>query len=112
MAETKTTGDLFSEDVVIGAGVTYVVGGISIALTKCTSLSRIIHAQLKAPTGSTAATNVQVAPKVGSEVATPPSFTLRAFQVGSAVSTPFAELAAASTALEGLTVSVLYEGSA
>lgn len=111
MAQLKTSGDLFAEDVAIGAGVTYTLGGISIALAEATSLKRVISAQLKGPTGSTAGTNLSVAPVLGSETGVPPSFKLKAYEsAGSAA--PFAELAAASTALEGLTVSVLYEGQA
>ncbi len=110
MGQLRTDGDLFVEEVVIGAGTTYVTGGITVALTKCTSLSKVRSVQIKTASGATTA--VIGAAVAGSEVAAPPTFKLQAFWTGAAVSSALAEITSASTVLENAVVSVVYEGSA
>lgn len=109
MAQLNTGGNLFSEDVTVGASVTYAAGGIKLTLTESVSLKRVVSAVIRAPSGTGAGTILAVAPVAGSEASSPPSFFLKAYETGAAVSTPLAELAAASTALQGVVISVLYE---
>ncbi|MGI0067035.1 MAG: hypothetical protein ACREB9_01205 [Thermoplasmata archaeon] len=110
MGNLRTAGNLFVEDITIGAGVAYVVGGIALTVTQAAEILAVHAVHVKSPSGTTAATMVLVAPVAGSESGQ--TFKLRAFQGGAAVSSLPAELPAASTDLEGLTVAVIYEAAA
>ena len=98
---------LYAEDIVIPS-TGYVVGGITLTVTKAIAVTNVVSVTLKGVSGTTANLNYSLAPVVGSESGQ--TFKVRGYETGSAVSTGFAELAASSSVLEGLTATVLYKG--
>jgi hypothetical protein len=106
--QLNTANNLFAEDIVIPSSA-YVAGGITITVAGASAIAKVHSAQLKGPTGTASGTNLLVAPVLGSESGQ--TFKLKAYEAPTGtVGGLFAELAAASTALEGLTLAVIYTG--
>lgn len=110
MVQLNTANNLFAEDIALGASITYVAGGVTVTVVGAAAIAKIHSCQLKAPTGTATGTDLLVAPVLGSESGQ--TFKMKAYQapVGT-VGGAFAELAAASTALQNLTVAVIYTGT-
>lgn len=97
------------EDIALGGAITYAAGGVTVTCAVAQQVQTVRFTALKAPTGTAAGTNLLVAPVIGSESGL--TFKMKAYQAGGTAAA-FAELAAASAALQNLTVTVAYDGSA
>ncbi len=98
--------NVYEEDVVLPS-TTYVTGGITVTIKQAIAITKVTNVALRSATGGST-TNLTVAPVLGSESGQ--TFKLQAYEGGAAVSDPQAEIASASTLLEGLTLAVTYLG--
>jgi hypothetical protein len=109
LAQLAIRNNLFAEDITIGGSVTYVAGGITITVANASAIATVHAAQLKGPSGTSSGTQIVVSPVFGSESGQ--TFKLKAYEAPTGtVGGLLAELAPSSTALQGLTLAVVYSG--
>jgi len=109
-AQLRTGGNLYAEDIVLPSS-TYTAGGYILTVTGCGQLTKVRSVSVKGPTGTTQSLVLLAACMVGSESPSANTFACKLYQGGTNTTQPFQELPSGSALGEGLTVSVIYEGS-